>query len=137
MNCDEIRQVNRINQSTKQERWPSYASQKISGNSSTMTLLLYVNNGRFPRRLRLIEEVEPPSGFVNKQLIINWSMLRLHFAARREVNILVRKKTTVTIKGLLQSNFFFVLLFLLLPVWGFKRQQLLISLIKLSFKIFL
>ena len=57
-----------------------------------MTLLLYVNNGRFPRRLRLIEEVEPPSGFVNKQLIINWSMLRLHFAARREVNILLRSR---------------------------------------------
>ena len=52
-----------------------------------MTLLLYVNNGRFPRRLSLIEEVEPPSGFVNKQLIINWSMLRLHFAARREVKV--------------------------------------------------
>ena len=86
-----------------------------------MTLLLYVNNGRFPRHLRLVEEVEPPSGFVNKQLIINWSMLRLHFAARREVNILLRTKTTVTIKGLLQSNFFFVLLFLLFPVWGFKR----------------
>ena len=87
-----------------------------------MTLLLYVNNERFPRRLRLIEKVEPPSGFVNKQLIINyWSMLRLHFAARREVNILLRKKTTVTIKGLLQSNLFFVLLFLLFPVWGFKR----------------
>ena len=75
MNCDEIRLVNRINQVTKQERWPSYASQKISGNPSTMTLLLYVNNGKFPRCLRLIEEVELPGGFANKQLIINWSML--------------------------------------------------------------
>lgn len=40
-----------------------------------MALLLYVNNGKFPRRLRLIEKVEPPSGFANKQLMINWSML--------------------------------------------------------------
>lgn len=69
MNCDEIRQVNRINQGTKQKRWPSHASQKISGNSSTMALLSYVNNGKFPSCLRLIEEVEPPGGFANKQFI--------------------------------------------------------------------
>lgn len=40
-----------------------------------MTLLLYVNSGEFPRRLRLIKEGEPPRGFANKQLTINWSML--------------------------------------------------------------
>ena len=34
-----------------------------------MALLSYVNNGKFPSCLRLIEEVEPPGGFANKQFI--------------------------------------------------------------------
>lgn len=57
-----------------------------------MTLLLYVNSGRFPRRLRLIEEVEPPSGFVNKQLIINWSMVRLHLRLGEKLTSWYEKK---------------------------------------------
>lgn len=40
-----------------------------------MTLLSYVNDGKFPRCLRLIEEGELPGGFADKQFIINWSML--------------------------------------------------------------